>query len=219
MLSALPIKDSDFDAMQELISSLAKENIVRWELDQEWIDNVLLPKKEEWKKAWAAYADPDTRTPLITLIKSIARKEYELLFVSFVSELETNESISSKEKISMGIVNAYRKSRLLPTPVEPPGFLIGNSIARCLAFYVFRTKEPTHVRAGGVRGVDVLWAVLDNPPNCMEDLTYSDFYTQSSFVFYFDESERGKTFYFCFRWRGVLEENSPWSKILSCIIP
>ncbi|MDR1181180.1 MAG: hypothetical protein LBL13_04300 [Bacteroidales bacterium] len=219
MLSAIPIKDSDFDAMQELVFSFAMENVVKWELDPEWLIHVLLPKKEAWTKAWADYVDPNTRTPLITLTKSIARKEYELLFVPLVYSIETSKVISGSEKISMRITDAYRQSHLLPTPVFPPDYIIGNSIARCLVLYFFKHNEPTFYKARGVRGVELLWAVLDYPPTAKEELIHSQFNEYSPFFFQFDESERGKTFYTCFRWKGGLEENGPWSEIISAIIP
>jgi hypothetical protein len=219
MSSTIPTKDFEFNVSQEIISSLADKNARRWELDRDWIDNVLLPKKKEWQKAWSTYINPETSTPLAIFTKSVVRKEYEPLLEILVCNFETNPHVTDKERREMGILNPFRKRRLVPPPELHPGFLVGTSIIRSLTVHFFDQETLLSNRPHGSVGAEMQWAILDNPPASEEDLIHINFKKHTPFVLQFTESERGKTAYLRLRWKGNTDGYSPWSEIVTAIIP
>ncbi|MDR2408190.1 MAG: hypothetical protein LBE13_08775 [Bacteroidales bacterium] len=219
MSSTIPSKDFEFNVVQEIISTLADKNAEKWELDRDWVDNVLLPKKVQWKNAWSVYTNPDTRTPLVVFTKSVIKKEYEPLLEILVCNFETNIHVTDKERREMGILNPFRKRKLVPPPELHPGFVIGTSIIRSITVHFFDKETLLSNRPHGASGVEMQWEILDTPPSGEEDLLHSEFKKRPPFVLQFDEKERGKTAYIRLRWKGNTDGYSPWSKIITAMIP
>jgi hypothetical protein len=71
----------------------------------------------------------------------------------------------------------------------------------------------------GVQGAEMISAVLDTPPASRAELTQSSFDTHSPFRLTFEESQRGKLFYYCLRWENTTGEKGPWNEIQSVLIP
>ncbi|MDR1493008.1 MAG: hypothetical protein LBT05_09845 [Planctomycetaceae bacterium] len=64
-----------------------------------------------------------------------------------------------------------------------------------------------------------LFAVLDEPPKSVHELTRSVLATRTPHVFEFTDEERGKTVYFAICWQNEKGERGPFSEIASAIIP
>jgi hypothetical protein len=218
MTNAIPGKDFEFNEIQEAVFTVVQQNIERWELDKGWINNVLTPKKEAWEKAWLAYLDPSTRTPIITFTKSITRKEYEPLLEILICNLETNPNVTDKERRQMGMINPFSKRKYLPPPELCPSFIVDNTLARCLVIYHFDKDKPFEVKHRNTCGAEIKWAMLDNPPSNINDLINSDFSRRSPCILRFDESKRGQKVYICLRWKGNTKGFSPWSEIVCNVI-
>jgi hypothetical protein len=221
MSSTIPSKDFDFNVTQEILFSSAEKNAKAWELDSNWITNVLRPEKEKWDKAWAVYSNPATCTPLAAFTKSLVRKEYEPFLEILVCNLETNIHITDDERRNMGVVTPFKKRKYVLPPEIDPGFVIGTSIIRNLTIHFFDKKTLLSKRPHGASGAEMQWAILDNPPASAEELTNHKFTVRPPFVLQFEESERGETVYLRLRWKGNTEGNGngPWSEIMSGIIP
>jgi hypothetical protein len=56
-------------------------------------------------------------------------------------------------------------------------------------------RNPNRGKPAHVHGVESRWAVPDNPPHSVENLTKSAFDTASPYTFKFDEVERDKALY------------------------
>ncbi|MDR0603762.1 MAG: hypothetical protein LBG80_05605 [Bacteroidales bacterium] len=219
MSTAIPSKDFEFNLAQEIISSTADKNAKKWELDRDWIDNVLLPKKKQWKEAWSAYENLDTRTPLVVFTKSVIKKEYEPLLEILVCNFETNIHVTNKDRREMGILNPFKKRKLVPPPELHPGFIIGTSIVRSVTIHFFDKESQLSHRPHGASGVELQWEVRDNPPEDADNLMSSAFRKRPPFVLYFEEKDRGRTIYLRLRWKGNTDGYSPWSEIVTAIIP
>jgi hypothetical protein len=219
MATTIPNKDVDFNVTQEVISTTAATNVTTWKLDAEWMTNVLLPAKTEWTQKWGDYENPLTRTPVITFAKTKAREKYEALLRILVSNLQSNTLVSDDDRKAMGIAIRPKTHKPIPAPTSYPGFTIDTSIIRCLILYFFDIINKVRAKPHGVHGAEIRWAILDAPPAHIDELINSAFDTRSPFTLDFDESQRGKTVYFCLRWENTTGEKGPWSEIVSAIIP
>jgi hypothetical protein len=70
-----------------------------------------------------------------------------------------------------------------------------------------------------VRGAEIRWAILPEPPKSYDDLVHSVFDTHSPYTFQFDIPDAGKTLYVCARWENTTGQKGPWGDIKSVIIP
>jgi hypothetical protein len=180
---------------------------------------VLLVAKLAWVTAWANYQDPALRTPLITFIKNEKRKAYEKVLRILIRMLESNPLVSDDDRraMSIAILDATR------TPVQPPKtypeFIIDTSIIRCLIILFWDLGSKSKAKPHGVHGAEICWAILDHQPLSVDELIHSGFCTRTPFKLTFDESDRGKTVYFCLRWENTRGVKGPWSEIVMAIIP
>jgi hypothetical protein len=79
--------------------------------------------------------------------------------------------------------------------------------------------SSSKAKPAGVHGVEIRWMFLEHPPVSVNELANSAFDTGTPFTLNFDESDRGKTVYFCLRWENSKGEKGPWGEIVSAIIP
>jgi hypothetical protein len=219
MAKTIPTKDVDFNVVQDVITTTAASHISDWGLDMTWFSEELLPTKLKWTQSWASYIDPAQRTPLITFAKNEAREAYEPLLRVLVRNLEANTRVTDDDRRAMGIVVPTKTNKPIPPPDTYPGFRIDSGTIRRLIVHFFVTGKKTKAKPRGVRGAEIRWRILDEPPMHVDDLLHSDFDTNSPFTLDFDENDRGKTVYFCLRWESNSGGKGPWSEIVSAIIP
>jgi hypothetical protein len=220
MGKSIPDKDFDFNERQAVISAKAAQKLTEWNISADWFDGQLVPAKNAWTTAWAAYQDPATRTIVITFRKNNARKIYQPLLSILIEMIKHNPLVTPAERAEMGIVTGKgRGNASNPAPDTYPDFDIDSSIIRRLSI-LFRDHGSTARRKPhGVHGVEIRWCILDAAPKDISDLRYSVFDTRSPFSFEFDEHERGKIVWFCLRWESTNGKKGPWSEIQSAIIP
>jgi hypothetical protein len=219
MGTTIPRTDVGFNTVQETISNAASEKRAEWNLDGQWLDEELLPKKALWVTAWETYFDPATRTPLIIFTKNNARKEYEKPLRLLVKNLESNPRVSSEDLRSMGIVIPSSSKKINPAPTTYPLPTVDSSIIRQVKILFRDNASSSRAKPHGVHGVEVKWSILETPPVNVKDLTTSSFDTRSPLTLEFEEEQRGKTVWFCLRWENTKGEKGPWSEIGSAIIP
>jgi hypothetical protein len=95
MAKIIPRKDNEFNEEQEIITTTTEKNISQWGIDQTWFNGQVLPAKNAWVLAWAAYLDPAIRTALITFTKNKARKTYETVLRILVKANAARQFISA----------------------------------------------------------------------------------------------------------------------------
>ncbi|MDR2030914.1 MAG: hypothetical protein LBP86_01340 [Azoarcus sp.] len=84
----------------------------------------------------------------------------------------------------------------------------------------FRDNGSNHkAKPEDVHGCEVRWNLLDASPRHVDDLVHSNFDTHTPVTLAFDESQRGKTLYFCLRWEGNTGLKGPYGEIYSVVIP
>jgi hypothetical protein len=217
---SIPAKDADFDIAQNIIVTIANNHRLDWVLDAIWMDSDLLPKKNDWDVAWMAYVDPATRTPLITFTKTEKRVTYEKSLRKLVKNLQGNTHVTDDDLRGMGIAIPSSSRRPAPVALTYPDYDIDSStIRRLVVNFYDQGQKRSKGKPTGQHGAEIRWAMRDTPPTSLKDLINSSFDTRSPFVLDFDESDRGKTVYFCLCWENTRGEKGPWSEILSAVIP
>jgi hypothetical protein len=213
----LPDADAGFNTRQEMITKAVILNRVAWNIQEQWLMNELMPKKEKWVIAYADYLPTATRTPLITFTKTNARKEYEKPLRLLVKNLESNPQVSDEDRRSMGIVIPSPKQPI-PPPTRFPVATVDSSTPRIVKINYRDSEGLSKGKPYGVHGAEIKWGILDTPPVNVKDLTASGFDTRSPFSLEFEEDQRGKTLWFCVRWENTKGEKGPWGEIGSAII-
>jgi hypothetical protein len=219
MMETIPRKDSDFNIAQEIISNAADTNRTLWNLDSEWMDNELLPKKGEWTAAWEEYLNPATRTPLITFTKTVKRKNYERLMRILVKGLQSNPKVTPDDLRNMGIAVPSSSRKPVPAPGSYPDGFTDTSVMRRITVHFRDHGSDSAAKPYGVHGAEIRWDVRDTPPTEVSDLTKSSFDTHTPHTLEFEESQRGKTVWFCLRWENSKGEKGPWGELINAIIP
>ncbi|MDR2628174.1 MAG: hypothetical protein LBC40_09100 [Dysgonamonadaceae bacterium] len=220
MARTIPLKDSDFDDKQAVITNKTAQKLTDWNINNGWFNGRLMPAKNAWTVAWTAYQNPATRTTVIVFNKNEARKVYQPLLSTLAEILKSNPLVTPADLEEMGIVvNKGRGSNTNRPPETYPDFDIDSSVIRRLKV-AFRDQGSTsRAKPHGVHGAEIRWCILDAPPKDISDLRNSSFDTHSPFTLEFSEVDRGKTVYFCLRWESTTGEKGPWSEIISAIIP
>jgi hypothetical protein len=96
---------------------------------------------------------------------------------------------------------------------------LDNSIIRQITVHFRDAGSDRRGKPAHAHGVELRRAILDNPPQSVEDLTKSAFDTASPYTFKFDEAERGKALYICPCWENSRGEKGPFGKIVKAIVP
>jgi hypothetical protein len=217
MARTIPDKDTDFNVMQDVIFVAANTHYVAWGLDNMWMDTKLLPAQAQWVAAWAAYQDPNVRTPLHTFGKNAARKKYEKLLRLLVRNIKASTRISDEERRAMGIAIPL-SGKLTPKPTTCLDVDIDTSILRCLTVHFRDQGSERRAKPKGIHGCEIRWAILNAPPVSIDNLLHTALATRSPYMLEFSESQRGQVVWFCLRWENTRGEKGPWSEIVSAII-
>ena len=218
-MATIPNKDADFNVAQENISSTASEKRNPWRLDGEWIDNSLLPSKENWTGSYAKYLIPTTRTPVITFAKNEARKNYEKLLRMLVKNLQSNPRVTEDDLKQMNITIPSSKRIPAPVPTTYPAATADSSVIRRLGIHFRDSGGTSNAKPKGVHGAEIKWGIGIALPDDPSALPNSSFDTHTPLVLEFTEAERGKTVYFCLRWENTTGAKGPWGTIETAIVP
>jgi hypothetical protein len=218
--SSIPVKDVDFNVAQRKIIFATAAHAANWGVDANWLDNEVLPAQNGWLDAWAAYEDPEARTPTITFTKIEKRKALEKLLRKLVKNLQSSVTITPEELRDMGIVVPSSSRTPAPVATTYPDYEIDTSTLRRLILQFYdQGQKKSRAKPPGQHGAEILWVVSEVPVVDMTELTHSMFDTHTPFILDFQGHERGKTVYFCLRWENTRGEKGPWSEIKSAIIP
>jgi hypothetical protein len=220
MSQTIPVKDSDFDEKQSMITTKTAQNLAKWFIDQNWFNGQLTPAKTKWTNAWDAWQNPVIRTTLITFEKNEARKAYEVPLRKLVEMLKGSPAITPAELVEMGIaINKGSGGGHNPPPSTYPDFEIDTSVLRRLGVHFSDHGSKSHAKPHGIHGAEIRRGFVTGMPKDIDELPISSFDTRSPFTIEFNESDRGKTVGICLRWESTTGEKGPWSEIVLAIVP
>jgi hypothetical protein len=136
------------------------------------------------------------------------------------AHIRFNPLVSDADRENMGFtIPDTTRSPSTPPATFPMADRIDTGVLRQVTIH-FRDNGSNHkAKPKGVHGCEVRWEILDAPPARVDTLTHSDFDTNTPVTLAFDESQRGKTLYFCLRWEGPTGLKGPYGEIHNAVIP
>jgi hypothetical protein len=140
-------------------------------------------------------------------------------FRSFIKAyLAYNPAVSDADRENMGLPLHDGTRTSAPAPTTIPELELDSSVIRQITVHFRDEGSDRRGKPAHVHGVELRWAILDNPPQSVEDLIKSAFDTASPYTFKFDESDRGKVLYICPCWENK-GDKGPFGEIYKAIIP
>jgi hypothetical protein len=170
-----------------------------------------------WHTAYLPMLKP--HTPIDTLAKNNAKKAAVKFARLFVNRFLRYDPVTDADRAAMGIPNRDTH----PTPVTPPE--TGPSFSISIAgpgtlgiVYRDGDKGKKGSKPKGVEGVRIYYGF--EPVTDQRLLPFSEWATRCPHLLRFLEANRGKRVYIALQWEIRKEHGeSPWSEILSDIIP
>lgn len=218
----IPSNDAQFDNWQKnLLLKLGEQGqLAALDIPQEAYDE-LLPLQTAWDSKYAVAKNPDDRTHAQVLAKKEARTVFETALRGFnKAYLTYNPKMTNDYREVLGL--PVHKSGRTPARVatEAPDMDVDTSvIGRVTVLFFEKGSGHKKAKPEGQLGVEIAWAVSDEPVVRWEDLTRSDVDTNSPYTMQFENDQRGKTVYFALRWVNTGIKKGPWSEIRNTVIP
>jgi hypothetical protein len=200
------------------LTAFSLQNFTRWNIPSP--DTALAQPLKDFEAALQASLDPN-HGKVDTVRKTDTRKVLEKSIRSYVAAyLAHNPLVTNEDKTALDIP-VYKAGRsLIPTPTTAPQLEPDTGTRRHIYVYYKDEGSPRRGKPHGVRGIEVCWAILDNPPSDISQLTRSNFDTKAPLDLEFGEAERGKKVYLCGRWEIDREGiKGPWGDIEEIIVP
>ncbi|EIP99713.1 hypothetical protein OpiT1DRAFT_04241 [Opitutaceae bacterium TAV1] len=215
----IPRTDESFHEWQLRLMTAIDNGATPWSLPAAAVTQ-LLGKQTFWNEAWAHASNPATRTAANVLLKNEARKDFEAAIRAFVkSYLAYSPAVTDADRVNLGLPVHKTTHTPAPVPETSPRVRILMPEIRRLLLEFYDEEHPGGAKPFRVHGAEVIYSILDAPPASLAQLVRTAFDTRSPLTLDFEESERGKTVYFCLRWENTRGEKGPWSPIYSAIIP
>jgi hypothetical protein len=170
-----------------------------------------------WHAALLRFQGPHTKVD--TLAKNNAKKTLITVVRAFVNQYLRFPPVTDEDRAAMGIPNHDLDPTPGSAPEDAPELLARISVARVVAFLFRRASMRRWGKPKGVHGMELVWAILDTPPEEIDELVHSSFATKSPLERTFKESERGKRLYYAARWETGTVKKGKFSEIFSVIIP
>ncbi|WP_162510929.1 hypothetical protein [Treponema endosymbiont of Eucomonympha sp.] len=165
-------------------------------------------------------AENPNRGKADVLAKNEARDALKAALRTFIKAYLTyNPEVTDVDKESMGLPLHDSTRTPVPAPSTIPEIELDSSVIRQISAHFRDSGSDRRGKPQGVHGVELRWALLDNPPSSVEDLTKSAFDTASPYIFTFDEADRGKALYICPRWENNKGDKGPLGEIVKAIVP
>ncbi|MDR0604064.1 MAG: hypothetical protein LBG80_07160 [Bacteroidales bacterium] len=223
----LPKNHEDlYDHLSQTWSYLKKsKNRSRMGLDGKigkWLDTEFEIARKAFVEAFEAWKDKSKRTPRITEYLKTAetklRPLYRTLYMGFLKE---NPFVTDEDLMIMNfpprLEGHHPEATILLRSV--PAVVIEQGPAGVLIIHFRDGDDKNRVKPKGIHGVEICWAILDEAPTKLDQLTNTSSDTRTPFRFTFDSNLRGKKFYCALRWENIRGEKSPWSIMYSAYIP
>jgi hypothetical protein len=164
--------------------------------------------------------NPATRTKVAVQAKNDARKAVKRKARALLKAFVTfNSAVTNADRDAMGLP-IYKTGRT-PAPVilTVPFAEVMLPSPAVVEIHFRDSEKLKRAKPAGAHGVEIAWAVRDDPPEDWSELVHSSFDTRTPYRLTFDGFQRGKTLYFALRWENTRGEKGPWSEIYNTIIP
>jgi hypothetical protein len=215
----IPTGDSAFLAWTQNLITYATDNAVRMEIDEAHI-TPLTPLMIAYSVALAKTQEPNRGT-VDTKNKNTTRKTLVTAVRAFVNAyVMYNPKVTDADRLAMGL----HVRRGGGTPVQPPhtwpDLRIDTGTPQHLIVHYRDPLKPRGGKPDNVKGMELIWALRETPPEHNDDLVHSSFDTRSPLDLAFDLSDQGKRVYMRARWEIEREGiNGPDSPVIEAVVP
>jgi hypothetical protein len=219
-MANIPAKDADFDGwfnnLINYVDTKTSGSPPPWPNMAEAAEGMIAaypPWHTAYVKTQGAHTEVDTEA------KKEKRKAAEALIRPFVAQYLHFPPVTDLDRTAMHIPNYGGGGGPVATPAVWPELKVDMSTSLHLFVHY---RDPLHPRGGKpdkVTGMELRWAVLDSPPEHIDELVNSSFDTESPLELTFDLSDRGKKVFMAGRWEIHREGlKGPLSPIIDAII-
>jgi hypothetical protein len=170
--------------------------------------------------AWEKCQNPN-RGKVDVLEKDETRKALEKACRGYYrAYIDANPQVSDRDRENLRVpIHDTTRTPSTPPTTFPVADRIDSGTLRQITLHFRDNGSNSKAKPKGVHGCEIRWGLLEAPPASVESLAHSDFDTNSPMTLVFDESERGKTLYFCLRWEGNTGLKGPYGEIGNAIVP
>ena len=214
----VPGAEAKFIEWARHLLNFAISNHARWEVPSP--TNSIQVPFNEYEAAYNAAQNPN-RGKVDVLRKNEAHKSLEKVLRQYAKAyLLYNPAVSDADRSEIGLPVYSEKRTRVSAPTTIPQLFIDTATPRRV---VINYKDKWSARRGkptNVHGIEVRWAILEQPPADLAELAHSSFDTKPPLTLEFAEHERGKRLYLCGRWEIAREgEKGPSGDVEVAIIP
>jgi phage gpG-like protein len=204
----IPHPDQDFLTWAKNLGAYVASHLTAFGIDPELL-TPLQVKLSAFETALIAAENPN-HGKVDTFAKNEAKTGAVAAFRPFIKAyLAYNPRVSDVDRENMGLP-VYSSARTpIPPPSTKPELLLDSSMIRQVIVHYKDFGSEHSGKPHGVHGVELRWALLEIPPENVEDLPHSEFDTATPYTFVFEEAQRGKTLYICPRWENNKGEKGP----------
>jgi hypothetical protein len=185
-----------------------------------WITGDFQSALEKYNAAYTIWDNPAWRAKVHVETLKTATSELGPLYRHLHALFKNNMLVTDSDLIHMHIPP---RTRVNDTPVSPPMDIplvnVKCPLLRVVDIYFGNAGSPRGGKPRGTRCAWIAWAILDQPPVNIDELTNVNFATRPPLRLVFEEEERGKCLYLVVRWENTRGKHGPWSNIFKAIIP
>jgi hypothetical protein len=214
----IPSSDAAFFEWEKILLPYILQNYSKWSIPSP--QTTLAPLAAEFEAAYEACQNPN-RGKLDTQKKNEARSKLEKdLRVYNKAYLLYNPAVTDDDRTAMGLPIHKGTRSPIQKPETAPQLLPDTGTRRIIKVYYKDEGTSRRGKPGGVKGIEIKWAKLREPPKDIADLVNSAFDTKPPLALEFQEHERGEKVFMCGRWEIHREGGKgPWGNIEEVIIP
>jgi hypothetical protein len=214
----VPSADAAFLEWEKNLLNVILQNFSTWSSPSP--QTTLAPFAAAFETAYEACRNPN-RGKLDIQKKNEARKVLEKELRAYnKAYLLYNPTVTDDDRTAMGIpIHKGTRSPVKP-PETAPELLPDTSTRRIIKVYYKDEGAARRGKPAGVKGIEIKWAKLKEPPKDISELINSTFDTNPPLALEFEEHERGEKVFMCGSWEIQREgEKGPSGDIVEVIIP
>jgi hypothetical protein len=210
--------DATFLEWEKNLLSFVLQNYTRWNIPAP--QTALVPLATAFEAAYEACRNSN-RGKLDTQKKNEARKSLEKeLRIYNKAYLLYNPAVSDDDRTAMGLPIYSKTRHPVQSPATAPQLLPDTGTRRIIKVYYKDEGATRQGKPAGVKGIEIKWAKLKEPPKDISELVNSAFDTNPPLELRFEEHERGEKVFMCGLWEIQREgEKGPPGDIEEVIIP
>jgi hypothetical protein len=175
----------------------------------------------DFETKYSAATNETTRNKLTVAAKNAALKKLKAGIRQLTKEyLISNHLITEEQLLQLGLPVHDTKPTPAQVAKEAPEVDVDTSVSEQVTYLIYQKGAKNRQgKPDDQSGSELVWAILEAPPQDREELTHSEFTTTHTLLVRHKLKDRGKKVYASARWENTRGEKGPWSDIIETVIP